>query len=77
MQRAQTEGQAGSMHPRQHASLTEVRAACTFASLCMCLLLSACLLPAQLDVKYNYLGDESKAAIKEAVRDKEGFKLQI
>ena len=35
------------------------------------------MLPAQLDLSYNKLGDEGKAAIKEAVRGKEGFTLEI
>ena len=39
--------------------------------------LSACLLPAQLNVKGNRLGADGKAAIKEAVRGKEGFTLII
>ena len=43
----------------------------------MCMPLSACLLPAQLNVEGNSLGDEGKAAIKEAVRGKEGFGLII
>ena len=41
------------------------------------LLVSARLLPAQLDVSYNGLGDEGKAAIQAAVRGKAGFKLNI
>ena len=37
--------------------------------------LGAC---AQLDVGgFNFLGDEGRAAIKEAVRGKEGFELKI
>ena len=39
--------------------------------------LSEHLLPAQLDIRFNKLGDEGEAAIKEAVSSKEGFKLQI
>ena len=35
------------------------------------------MMPAQLDVRYNRLGDEGEAAIQEAVRGKEGFKLLI
>ena len=43
----------------------------------VCMQLSACLLPAQLNVKGNRLGADGKAAIKEAVRGKEGFTLII
>ena len=32
---------------------------------------------AQLDVRYNRLGDEGKAAIRKAVEGKEGFELLI
>ena len=32
---------------------------------------------AQVDVRYNNLGDEGKAVIQEAVRSKEGFNLKI
>ena len=35
------------------------------------------MLPAQLDVRYNKLGDEGVAAIKEAVSGKAGFKLAL
>ena len=35
------------------------------------------LLPAQLNLSFNNLGDEAKAAIKEAVSGKEGFELEI
>ena len=35
------------------------------------------LLPAQLDVRFNGLGSEGQAAINEAVRGKEGFKLYM
>ena len=38
---------------------------------------SARLLPAQLDITYNSLGDEGKAALQAAVRGKEGFELLI
>ena len=41
------------------------------------LLVSARLLPAQLDVRYNDMGDEGEAAIKEVVHGKAGFKLLI
>ena len=34
-------------------------------------------LPAQLDVRYNDLGADSEAAIKEAVSGKAGFKLKL
>ena len=34
-------------------------------------------MPAQLDVRYNRLGDEGEAAIREAASSKEGFKLLI
>ena len=45
--------------------------------LCMRVPLSEHLLPAQLDIRFNGLGDEGEAAIKEAVRGKEAFKLLI
>ena len=32
---------------------------------------------AQLDVRENLLGQDGKAAIQEAVRSKEGFKLNL
>ena len=38
---------------------------------------NACGSLTELNVKYNDLGDEGKAAIQEAVRGKEGFKLEI
>ena len=56
------------------ASLTKVRAACAPLALYAS---DRVLLPAQLDVMYNSLGDEGEAAIKEAVRGKEGFELGI
>jgi len=59
-----------------NASLTKVcAAACSL--ICMRVSLSACLLLAQLNVKYNSLGTEGEAAIKEAVSGKEGFKLDL
>ena len=56
------------------ASLNKVRIACSrllsHASECV-------LLPAQLEIRGNSLGDKGVAAIKEAVRGKEGFELEI
>ena len=45
--------------------------------LCMRVPLSEHLLPAQLKIGYNKLGDEGEAAIKEAVSGKQGFKLDM
>ena len=45
--------------------------------LCMRVPLSEHLLPAQLDIRCNNLGDKGEAAIKKAVRGKKGFQLQI
>ena len=39
--------------------------------------LTASVPPAQLDVRFNRLGAESEAAIKEAVSGKTGFELKI
>ena len=33
--------------------------------------------PVQLNIKYNELGNEGEAAIRESVRGKEGFELEI
>ena len=60
---------------RVNASLKEVRSACSRSLLHASL--SACLLPAQLILYNSHLGDEGEAAIKEAARGKEGFKLLI
>ena len=56
------------------ASLTKVRAA---APPCSATPVSSCLLLAQLNLRYNSLGNEGEAAIRESVRGKEGFELEI
>ena len=46
---------------------------CPFASHAEC----GCVCYAQLDVRYNNLGDEGKAVIQEAARSKKGFNLKV
>ena len=42
-----------------------------------CACLSVCVCCAQLDVRYNFIDADGKSAIKEAVRSKLGFKLEL
>ena len=61
---------------RGNASLTKVRAAALPSALALHAS-ERVLPPVQLNIKYNELGNEGEAAIRESVRGKEGFELEI